>query len=262
MLVDSHAHWDFKDFDDEHDLLWARAREAGVGTVLSIGTKPQGWSKVLALADTYPDLYATIGVHPCDSKGVSQEGLTQTLCAQAAHKKVVGLGETGLDFFHTPFDAAHQETLFACHMEAGHTLDLPLVVHSRDAEEATVAMLKEGGKTWGVRAVIHCFSGSLTFAKACLDLGCYLSFSGILTFKKAEVLQEVARYAPLDRVLVETDAPYLAPHPYRGKRNESAFVRYTAEKLAELRGVSFDDVARATTDNFFTLFTKASPPCT
>ena len=261
MLVDSHAHWDFKEFDGERDDLWARAEAAGVRTVLSIGTKPESWSRIVEIVEGYDGMFATVGVHPCDSATVSQNGLTETLCQAAAHPKVVGLGETGLDCFHQPFDLKHQKALFEAHMAAGKSLDLPLVVHTRDAEKATLDMLKEGVRSYDMRGVIHCFSGSLDFAKACLDLGFYISFSGILTFKNARTLHEVARFVPLDRALVETDAPYLAPHPMRGKRNESSFVRHTALALADLKDMAFDDVARATTDNFFTLFTKAVRPC-
>lgn len=261
MLVDSHAHWDFKDFEGERDALWKRAQEAGVEVVLSIGTTPEGWPRILDIAGQYEGMFATVGVHPCDGGGVPVQGLTDSLCAAATHPKVVGLGETGLDCFHQPYDLNHQKALFEAHMVAGQTLGMPLVVHTRDAEDETLLMLKMGVQSYNMRGVIHCFSGSLDFAKACLDLGFYISLSGILTFKNARELHEVARFVPLDRVLVETDAPYLAPHPMRGKRNESSFVRYTALKLADLKGMAFGEVARATTDNFFNLFTKASRPC-
>ena len=233
MLVDSHAHWDFKDFDEERDALWQRAQDAGVRAVLTIGTQPQGWPRILEIADRYDGMFATIGVHPCDSASVVCDGLIERLCAEAAHPKVVGFGETGLDCFHQPCDLEHQKKLFEAHMAAGQKRGLPLIVHTRDAEDVTLEMLRTGVKTYDMRGVIHCFSGSIDFAKACLDLGFYISFSGILTFKNATQLHEVARFVPLDKMLVETDAPYLAPHPMRGKRNESAFVRHTALKLAD-----------------------------
>lgn len=259
LLVDSHAHWDFSDFDGEHDDLWTRARAAGVGTVLSIGTTPERWSKILQLVERYPNMYATVGVHPCDSAPVPLEGVEELLCTSAAHPKVVGLGETGLDFFHKPFDQAHQEAMFCAHMDVGCALDLPLIVHTREAEEATLTLLKEGVKK-GVRGVIHCFSGSLAFAKSCLELGFFISFSGIITFKNAKALRDVVAAVPLERILVETDAPYLAPHPYRGKRNESSYVRYVANQVADIKGLPFEEIAHATSQNFFRLFLKAQPP--
>ncbi|MGB0919153.1 MAG: TatD family hydrolase [Holosporaceae bacterium] len=257
-FVDSHAHLDFDAFKGRHHDVLKKAHQAGVKTIVSIGTTLKSWDPILTIAEKHPPVYATVGIHPCDAKDVAAKGLKELLLEKAKHPKVVGFGETGLDFFHKPFDATHQEAMLWQHIEAGHKADLPLVIHSRAAEEATLSVLKEAALQ-GTRCVMHCFSGTKAFASACLDLGFYLSFSGILTFKNAKELQDIAQFAPLDRVLVETDAPYLAPHPLRGKTNEPAFVQHTARKLADLKSLSLQAIATQTTQNFYRLFSKAAP---
>lgn len=263
-LVDSHAHLDFPGLTDRLDEVFKNAAAVGVRDILSIGTTPASWDVIVPLAESRlkskkgPRVFATVGVHPCDCAEVKAHTLADTLSERTASPAVVGLGETGLDFFHQPFDRAHQEACLAAHMQVGIAHNLPLVIHTREAEEATLQVLAPAMQR-GLRVVIHCFSGSAGFAEACLAMGCYISFSGIVTFKKAEALREVVRLVPLDRLLVETDAPYLAPDPYRGKTNEPAFVRHTAEKIAAVKGIALDEVAAATTHNFFRLFTKAAP---
>lgn len=272
MLVDSHAHLDFQQFDGDREALLQRAYQQSVGAVVSIGTQAKGWQGILRIVETLgaqsqkkgvqdvPYLFATMGVHPCDVKGINTDTLGAALAEHVQHPQVVGLGETGLDFFHTPFDEAQQQRCLFVHAEVGLKHDLPLVIHSRNAEEATVKALKPWMQK-GLRAVIHCFSGTAEFAKACLDMGCFISFSGIVTFKKTDTLQDVARTMPMDRLLVETDAPYLAPMPHRGKRNESAFVAHTAEKIADLRGIALEELTQQTTRNFCTLFSKVCATC-
>jgi TatD DNase family protein len=259
MLVDSHCHLDFADFGLEREEVLGRARRAGVGTMLTICTKVTEFPAVRALAEANDDLWCSVGIHPHEA---ASEPATDaaTLARLATHEKVVGIGECGLDFYydHSPRD--RQASVFRTHAAAARDCGLPLIVHSRNADEEIAAILAEECKKGPLTGVIHCFSSGPQLAENALSLGFYLSFSGIITFKKADALREVARATPLDRVLVETDAPYLAPVPHRGKRNEPAFVVHTAALLAELRGMSPAELAARTTENFFRLFDKARKP--
>lgn len=259
MLVDSHCHLDFSEFAAELPDVVARARSAGVGACVSIGTKLSRFADVAAVADRFPDVWCTVGSHPHEAE---QEPLADKspLLELAKREKVVGVGETGLDYYYQHSPRARQAANFRAHIAAARELELPLVVHTRDAEDDTIAILREEMGKGAFTGLIHCFTGTQRLADAALELGLYVSASGIATFKKSETLREVLKSVPLDRLLVETDAPYLAPTPFRGKRNEPAFVVHTAAMLAELKGVSPELVAKATTDNFFRLFTRATRP--
>lgn len=255
-LVDSHCHLDFPDFAQERDAVIARAREAGVGTMLTICTKIAEFDRIRAIAESDPDIWCTIGTHPHEAQG---EPGTQVaaLVDLARHPKVVAIGECGLDFYYDESPRDIQESVFRTHIEAARTAELPLVVHTRDADDLTARILTETASDGGLRGVLHCFTSSQELARHALDLGFYISFSGIVTFKNAEDLRATAKFVPLDRMLVETDAPFLAPVPKRGKRNEPAFVRHTAAFLAELRGISLEALTAATTENFHRLFSRA-----
>jgi TatD DNase family protein len=260
MLVDSHCHLDFPDFAAERDDVVARARNAGVGTMLSISTKLSTFDGVRAVAESYPDVYCTVGVHPHEADREEGAKDSALLVALARHPKVVGLGETGLDYYYAHSSRENQRAAFAAHLEAARETGLPVIVHSRDAESDTMEILREAAGKGGVTGLLHCFTGTRALADFALSIGFYVSFSGIITFKNAEDLRETAKSVPMDRLLVETDAPYLAPIPNRGKRNEPAFVVYTAALLARLKGVTPDALAAATTANFFRLFAKARTP--
>jgi len=256
MLVDSHCHLDFPEFSPELSAVLARARAAGVGHFLTIGTGLSRFANVRAVAEQAADVHCTVGVHPHDAAVEPLAG-PQILLEHSRHEKVVGFGESGLDYYynHSPREA--QIANFRAHIAAARTAALPLVVHTRDAEEDTIAILREEFEAGSFTGVIHCFTGTARLASATLELGFYISASGIATFKKSDSLRATLKEVPLDRLLVETDAPYLAPQPTRGKRNEPAFIVHTAAMLAELKGVSSAEMADITTANFFRLFTKA-----
>ena len=256
MLVDSHCHLDYLARDGDLDGVVERARDVGVKTMLTIGTKLSQAQEVIAIAERFDGVFASAGVHPHEAaeEGVSD---TEALLSLAAHPKVVAIGETGLDFFYEHSPRQEQADSFRTHIRAARQCGLPLIVHSRDADPETIEILREEYALGPFRGVIHCFSTGPDLARAALDLGFYISLAGIVTFKKAEALRNTVRALPLDRVLVETDSPYLAPVPKRGKRNEPAYVAYTASYLAEMFQVPFADFAAATTANFFALFDKA-----
>jgi TatD DNase family protein len=256
MLVDSHCHLDFPDFAAELDGVLDTARAQGVGHFLTIGTGLGRFPNVRAVAERAPDIHCTVGIHPHEA-AVEPLSSPDPLLQESAHEKVVGFGEAGLDYYyeHSPREA--QLTNFRHHIAAARIANLPLVVHTRDAEDDTIAILTEEQARGPIAGVIHCFTGTTRLARAALGLGFYVSVSGIATFKKADDLRSTLKDVPLDRLLIETDAPYLAPQGKRGKRNEPAFIVLTAQMLAELKGVSFDALAQATTANFFRLFTKA-----
>jgi TatD DNase family protein len=259
VLVDSHCHLEYDNFTEEGSAVIDRAAAVGVGVCVTIGTKLSTFPKTLAVAERYDNVWCTVGVHPHDA---ANEPLTDTtsLIEVANHPKVIGIGETGLDYYYDHSPRAEQATNFLVHIDASQETGLPLVIHTRDAEDDTIAILDEKMKKVPFGAVLHCFSGTAKLAEAGLRMGMYLSASGVITFKKADELRAVFRDVPLDRLLVETDSPYLAPIPHRGKRNEPSFVVHTAKVLAELKGVSEDEIARVTTENFFRLFTKARRP--
>jgi len=256
MLVDSHCHLDYPEFADLDDTA-RRAHAAGVGCMLTIATSMLKYPGVLAVAEARDDIYCTVGVHPHEAGKEAQVTL-DGLLDHAKHPKVVGFGETGLDYFyeHSPREAQKQS--FRTHIQAARTAQLPLIVHTRDADADTLEILSDEMKKGAFPGLIHCFSADAAFARQAVEMGFYISVSGIITFKKADALREAVAEVPLERLLVETDAPYLAPLPHRGKPNEPAYTRFTAEKLSEIKGVSFDDVAQATTANFFALFTKTN----
>jgi len=258
MLVDSHCHLDFPDFAAELPDVLARARAAGVGHFLTIGTELKRFAGVRAVAETSPDIHCSVGVHPHEAAVESLSG-PGVLLKEAVHPKVVGFGETGLDYYYNNSPREAQILNFRTHIAAAREAGLPLIVHTRDAEDDTIAILSEEQERGHFSGLIHCFTGTSRLAGAALELGLYISVSGIATFKKSDVLRATLKEVPLDRLLVETDAPYLAPQPSRGKRNEPAFMVHTAAMLAELKGVRADELADATTENFFRLFSKAKP---
>lgn len=257
MLVDSHCHLDFPQFHDDLEAVLKRAESAGVEHVLTIVTNPERLPANLRILDRFPRLFAAVGLHPHELK-LSNWNAPQELEAMlASHPRLVGIGECGLDYHYHQDNKSRQKAMFGEQIAVAQKTGLPLIVHTRNAEEDTLALLTKAQQEKPFPCLIHCFSGSRSFGERCLEEGFYISFSGIVTFNKATEVQELARAAPLERLLVETDAPYLAPVPKRGKPNEPAFVAYTARFIAELRGLSLEKFAKATSDNFFRLFSKA-----
>jgi len=259
MLVDSHCHLDFPEFAPELDAVVDRARAAGVGLCVSIGTTLDGFPRVRAVAERFDSVWCSVGIHPHEAEKEPLED-AQALIALAQGPKVVGIGETGLDYFYEHSPRAAQQKNFRLHIAAARELGLPLIVHTRDAEDDTIEILRDEMEQGAFTGLIHCFTGTKKLADAALELGFCISVSGIATFKKSEELRAVIREVPLERLLVETDAPFLAPVPHRGKRNEPAFVAHTADVLAGLKGVSREDLAAQTTQNFFSLFRKVKRP--
>jgi TatD DNase family protein len=259
MLVDSHCHLDFPDFAGDLDGVLARARDAGVGTMLTICTGITRFPAVRALAEGHDALYCTVGIHPHEA--AKEDPLSpETLTALAQHPKVIGFGETGLDYYyeHSPRD--RQQASFRAHIEAARASGLPVVIHSRSADADMAAILAEEMQAGAFTGVIHCFSAGRALAETAIKLGLYISFSGILTFPRSDELRLLAAGMPLDRLLVETDAPYLAPVPKRGKRNEPSYVAHTAATLARARNMEEQRLAEITSSNFFALFAKARRP--
>ena len=256
MLIDSHCHLDFPELSNDEAGVLARARMAGVAGMLTIGTRLDQFDRVRAIAERHGHVWCSVGVHPHEAKEEGQR-TPDRLIEATHHPKVVGIGETGLDFYydHSPRD--EQAESFRTHIAAARERGLPLIVHTRDADGETADLLEEEHAKGAFSGLIHCFSSGPEVARRALALGLYISISGIVTFKAAESLRTIVRDLPLDRLLVETDAPYLAPVPKRGKTNEPAFVAHTAAKVAELKGVSIAELEAATTENFFRLFTKA-----
>lgn len=259
MLVDSHCHLDFPDFAEDLSGVLTRAHDTGVGHMLTICTHVTKFDQVLALAKAHDQVSCTIGIHPHNA-GTEPAVSADYLTGLADHPKVVGIGESGLDYHYDFSPRAAQEASFRTHIQACLATGLPLVVHAREADADIEAVLRAEIGNRPFRGVMHCFSSGRELAEAALEMGFHISFSGVVTFKSAEALREIAASVPRDRLLVETDAPYLAPVPMRGKRNEPAFVRHTAELMAELHEMELADFARLTTDNFFALFSKARRP--
>lgn len=256
MLVDSHCHLDFPDFEEDMDEVLARAQEAGITTMMTICTHVTKFDQVFDIAKAHENIYCTIGIHPHNAETepvISVEDLT----SKAVHPKVIGFGETGLDYFYEHSPRAIQQSQFRTHIEAARLLDLPVIIHTRDAEEDTLRIIEEEYEKAPFKGLIHCFSASTGFAKRVVELGLYISISGIVTFKSAQEIRDAIKEVPLDRLLVETDAPYLSPIPKRGKRNEPAFTAFTAAKVAQVKGIDANDFAKQSTDNFFRLFSKA-----
>lgn len=254
MLVDSHCHLDFPDLASRLPELLQRMQDNGVGHAVCIGVNLEDLPKILALAEAHEQLFASVGVHPEYTE--VDEPDEERLLALAAHPKVIAIGETGLDYYWQKDKPEWQRERFRTHIRAAKRAGKPLVIHTRESAEDTLRLMREEGADT-VGGVMHCFTESWEIAQQALDLGFYISLSGIVTFKNALQVKEVAKKVPLDRLLVETDAPYLAPMPYRGKTNEPAYVRYVAEEIAKLREVPFASIAQATTANFFTLFKNA-----
>jgi TatD DNase family protein len=259
MLIDSHCHLDFPDFADTLDDVVARARTAGVGRIVSICTRVHKFAPIRAIAERYPDVFCSVGTHPHhadEERGIRAD----ELIGLTAHPKVVALGEAGLDYFYKKSSPQAQEEGFRIHIAAARETGLPLVIHTRDADADAGRILEDEVGKGEFKAILHCYTGGRDLAMKAIDLGLYVSFTGILTFKNSQALRDLAAELPSDRIMVETDSPYLAPGPYRGKRNEPAYVVETAKVLAEVRGVSPDEIARQTTENFFRLFDKVQRP--
>lgn len=259
MLVDSHCHLDFPDYAGKVDEVLTRARGAGVGVCVSIGTELKRFPGVKAVAEAHADVWCSVGVHPHESEKELLDD-EAALVAEATHPKVVAIGETGLDYYYEHSPRQPQQKNFRSHIAAARRTGLPVIVHTRDADDDTIAILRDEMGKGAFTGVIHCFTGTQKLADAALEMGLYISVSGIATFKNSTPLRDVIKSVPLDRLLVETDAPYLAPVPHRGKTNEPAFVVHTAAMLAQLKDVSEAELAAATTDNFFRLFSKVARP--
>jgi TatD DNase family protein len=256
MLIDSHCHLDYLARDEDLDDVVARARDAGLGGMVTICTKVSEFDEIRAIAEKYDDIWCTVGIHPHEADTepvVSAERLAEL----AAHPKVIGIGECGLDYYYEHSSRDAQQRSFRTHIEASRMTGLPLIVHTRDADDDTVAILQDEYTKGEFPGLIHCYSASHDLAKKSLEIGFYISLSGIVTFKSAQTLRETVRTLPINRILVETDAPYLAPNPKRGKRNEPAFIAHTAAAVAELKSMSVGDLTTATTANFFRLFAHA-----
>jgi TatD DNase family protein len=257
MLVDSHCHLDFPEFAEELDEVVSRARSRGVGMMLTINTHVTRFQQVLAVAERFPEVYCTVGIHPHEA-GTEPAADLDSLVHLAQHPKVVGFGETGLDYYYDKSPRDRQRASFRTHIAAARQTGLPIVVHTRDADDDMASILVEEMGKGAFTGLIHCFSSGWELAEKALEIGLYISVSGIVTFKKAEALQATIARVPLERLLVETDCPFLAPIPFRGKRNEPAYVAHTAVKLAEIKGIGFDALASATTANFKRLFSKVA----
>ena len=258
MLVDSHCHLNYEGLVEDQAAVLARAREAGVKAFLNISTRQREWADVVGTAEREPDVWASIGIHPHEAEQHADLG-EGALLEAAAHPRVIAIGESGLDYYYDKSDRAVQRDLFRTHIAVARKTGLPLIVHTRDAEDDTVGIIADEMEQGAFPALIHCFTASADFGRKVLELGLSVSLSGIVTFKNAQELQDIARELPEDRLLVETDSPFLAPVPHRGRPCEPAFVRNTAEFVASLRGESVEALAANTTRNFYALFTKATP---
>ncbi|MGB3271295.1 MAG: TatD family hydrolase [Xanthobacteraceae bacterium] len=259
MLVDSHCHLDFPDFADDLDGIVARAEAAGVGRIVTISTRVRQLDRLLAITERFPNVYCSVGTHPHQAD--EEDGISaDELIALSRHPKVVAFGEAGLDYFYDHGSPQAQARGFRAHIAAARTTGLPLVIHTREADEDCGNILDEEMAKGPFRAVLHCYTGGRDLALKAIAHGLFISFTGIITFKKSQALRDLAAELPADRIMVETDAPFLAPGKYRGKRNEPAYVVETARVLAEVRRVSFEEIARQTTENFFRFFDKVPAP--
>ena len=255
-LVDSHCHLDFPDFSDDLEDILFRAKQAGINQMVTICTRVTTFDRVLEIANRYDNIYCSVGVHPHNCNTEPRVN-TDELIKLASNRKVIGLGESGLDFHRSNSSKDIQKSQFLEHIRASQETGLPLIVHTRDADEEMAKILKDEIRKSSFSGILHCFSSSRKLATTALDLGFYISISGIVTFKNAIELREIVQEIPLEKLLVETDSPYLAPVPLRGRRNEPSFTIYTAKKISEIKKISLEEVASATTNNFFELFTKA-----
>jgi len=258
MLIDSHCHLDFPELAADRDGVLARARAAGIDGMVTISTHVEKFATYAAIAEAHPEVWCSVGTHPHHADE-ELHIFAEDLVRLSAHPRCVAIGEAGLDYFYDNAPKAAQETGLRRHIAAARQTGLPLVIHSRAADEHMSAILREESGQGAFPFVLHCFTGGVVLARTALELGGYISFSGIITFKNAEAIRETAGFVPADRYLVETDAPYLAPIPHRGATNEPSYVAHTAAKVAEVRGVSLEQVGAETTANFFKLFSKAKP---
>jgi TatD DNase family protein len=256
-LIDSHCHLNYEGLIERQAEVLENARERGVTGFLNISTRQAEWNDIVAVAEREPDVWASIGVHPHEADAHPDLGAA-ALVQAALHPRVIAIGECGLDYYYDKSDRAAQRERFQAHIQAARQTGLPLVIHTREAEEDTAEILTEAVREGGITGVLHCFTGSAELARKGLDLGFYVSLSGIVTFKNAADLQATAKWLPADRMLVETDSPFLAPVPHRGQKCEPAFVADTASYVAQLRGEDPEQLAEATTANFFKLFKKAA----
>jgi TatD DNase family protein len=259
MLVDHHCHLDFPQLAKDREGLLERARVAGVGVIVTISTRIRHLPELVAIAEEHPNVYCSVGTHPHNAHeelDISVEEIVRL----SAHPKVVAIGEAGLDYFYKHSTPEAQAEGFRRHIAAARLTGLPLEIHTREADADTACILEEEHTRGPFPAILHCYTGGADLAQRALKLGLYVSFTGVVTFKKSEALREIAKSVPLDRLLVETDAPFLAPEPYRGKINEPSYVVHTARTLAQVKGVSPDELAVATTENFFRLFVKVERP--
>ena len=257
MLIDSHCHLDYNDFEEDLEEILNRAKENGVTTILDAGNNIGELENQLKLAEKYPFIYTAVGVHPHEAKSF-EDIKAKDFIEASKHKKIVAIGECGLDYYYDYSPVDVQKKVFIEQIKAAQETGLPLIIHTRDADEDTIAILDEYYKQKPFTGVIHCFSSSRKLAELALSIGFYISASGIITFNKSQDLREIFADIPLERLLVETDAPFLAPCPMRGRRNEPGYVRYTAEKLAQIKDIPFAKLAQITSDNFEKLFRKAS----
>jgi TatD DNase family protein len=260
MLVDSHCHLDFPEFADERDEVVARARRAGVARMITICTHLSRFERIREIADAYPDVYCSVGIHPHNAGSEFPDLSVERIAELASHPKVVGIGETGLDYYYDKSPRDVQERSFRVHCRAARETGLPIIVHTRDADEDTGRILAEEGAGRGLDGVLHCFSSGRALAERALEMGFHISLSGIVTFRNSDELRAIVATVPLDRILVETDAPFLAPVPKRGKRNEPAFIVHTAALVAEVKGVSPEELARRSTENALRLFARMPAP--
>jgi TatD DNase family protein len=256
-LIDSHCHLNYEGLVERQEEVLDHARERGVHGFLNISTRQREWDDVISVAEQHPDVWASVGVHPHEADAHPDLGAA-ALVERTKHPRVIGIGECGLDYYYDKSDRQAQRERFQAHIDAARQTGLPLIVHTREAEEDTAEILDAAVKQDGVTGVLHCFTGSAELARKGLDLGFFISLSGIVTFKKARDLQETAKWLPSDQMLVETDSPFLAPVPHRGQKCEPAFVADTAAFVAELRGEAPEHLAESTTANFFKLFSKAA----
>lgn len=259
MLVDSHCHLDFDDFNEDRAETIQRARDAGVATMVTICTRVTRFEEIRAIAESDSDIWCSVGIHPHQAEEEPVVSV-EDLVTRAAHPKVIGIGETGLDYYYDNSPRDLQQSSFRTHIAAARETGLPLIVHTRDADDDMADILEDEMGKGAFPGVLHCFSSGRRLAERALDIGFYISLSGIVTFKNAQDLRDIAQDVPVDRILVETDSPFLAPIPNRGKRNEPSFVVDTAAKVAELKGLDSHALSMASTENFFRLFNKASRP--
>ena len=257
MLIDSHCHLNMKEFADDLPQVIANAKAAGVSLMQTICTRSSDFPGIIEIVEKYPEIYASFGIHPHE---VEKEKLLSVdeIVSHASHPKVIGIGETGLDYYYEHSKRDIQQESFINHIKAASRTNLPVIVHSRNADEDTISIMSSEMKTNSYPGLIHCFSSTRELASSSLDIGLYISIAGIITFKNSDDLRDIMQYVPLDRILIETDSPYLAPVPMRGKRNEPAFVKHVAQMLAQVKRVSIEDIAATTTDNFKRLFSKVA----